>query len=140
MHESGMSMTKPYLLVIYGKDGCVKCARLKKEISALLAENEASQDFGLDYQNLSTVDGMIAYAASETVNGQRIPALQVFKYDTIKESYIKMPDMRSEAFNAQTQSLFVPVYLQLETDYQSENPDITREKVMDLMDLARQGV
>ena len=134
-----MSMTKPYLLVVYGKDGCVKCAQLKKEVSALLADNELGRDFGMDYQNLSTVDGMIAYAASETVNGQRIPALQVFKYDTNDESYIKMPDMRTEAFDAQAQSLFVPVYLQLETDYQSENPDITREEVLDLMTLARQG-
>lgn len=130
---------KPYLIVIYGKDGCDKCALLKDEVSVMLKEDSLKEDFDLDYQNLSTVEGMAAYAISETVNGQRIPALQIMKYDKERKSYVKIPDLRAETFNDKTGELFVPAYLQLQTDYSSDSPGIKKSELKELISFARES-
>jgi hypothetical protein len=106
---------KPYLIVIYGKDGCDKCALLKRRVSGILAKG--NQDFDMDYQNLSTAEGMAAYALAETVNGQRIPALQIMRYDEDRKTYVKIPDPRPEVTGDEDGRVFVPVYLQIQTDY-----------------------
>ncbi len=131
---------KPYLIVIYGKDGCDMCAHLKDEVSVMLDDEKLKDDFDLDYQNLSTVEGMTAYALSETVNGQRIPALQIMKYNREKKSYVKIPDRRQENLDEKTGSLFVPVYLQLQTEYGSSDPVIKKSQVRQLMSLAKESI
>jgi len=130
---------KPYLIVIYGKDGCDLCSRLKFEVTELLEREGLGHEFGLDYQNLSTAEGMAAYALSETVNGQRIPALQIMKHDSETGAYVKIPDKRPEVINSETGEFFVPVYLQLQTEYGSGNPAIDESGIMELMTLAMAG-
>ena len=127
---------KPYVIVIFGKNGCPHCARLKETVMDILKEKTYREKFDLDYQNLSTVDGLIAYAEAETVNGQRIPALQLMRYSSEKKAYFKIPDRRKEGFDKQKKSLCVPVYLQLETDYSSDAGDIRKEDIRNLMTLA----
>ncbi|MBN2419340.1 MAG: hypothetical protein JXL81_08145 [Deltaproteobacteria bacterium] len=123
-----------YLVVIYGKNGCEKCVRLKREVSHILEEDNSFNDFDMDYQNLSTIEGMQTYALSETVNGQRIPALQIMKYSEEKESYVKIPypgngrDSDARPFR---------YYLQLETDYSSDDAAINPEKIKELMSMAQ---
>ena len=124
---------KPFLFVIYGKDNCSKCAKLKQEVGMLLNDETMSADFDMDYQNLSTASGMAAYAMSETVNGQRIPALQIMKYDNAKKSYVKIPDPREESYGLG----FVPVYLQLQTNYGNSIADISIKNVAELAEIAR---
>ncbi len=133
------SNTSPYLIVIYGKQGCDMCARLKEEVRHMLDQEDLEGEFELDYQDLSTVEGMMAYAGSETVNGQRIPALQVMKYDSSKNAYVKIRDSRPEAYNEETGELHVPVYLQLQTNYGSSRPAIKGADVRELLSLARDG-
>jgi len=128
---------KPYIIAVYGKDGCDMCAILKNEVGVMLEEENLKDVFDLDYHNLSTVEGMTAYAVSETLNGQRIPGLQIMKYDRDKKSYVKIPDTRPEAFNDSTGELFIPVYLQLQTDYNSDSPAIKMKEVRELISLAR---
>lgn len=132
-----MTDKKPYLIVIYGKDGCPLCAKLKHEVNEMLSQGDYSGDFDMHYQNLSTIEGMVAYAKSETINGQRIPALQIMKYDGIKKAYSKITDPRPERFDEETGELFVPVYLQLQTDYNKNNPAITPRDIIELIKLAR---
>lgn len=127
---------KPYLIVVYGKNGCDRCALLKDEVNRMLAEEKLSDRFGFDYQNLSTIDGMTAYAVSETINGQRIPALQIMRYDAEKQNYVKIPDTRPEIINDASGDLFVPVYLQLQTDHTPNTPAISRDAIMELVSLA----
>lgn len=124
---------KPYLLVIFGKDECPRCARLEEDIKEILQEDALREKVDLDYQNLSTADGMLAYAKAETVNGQRIPALQLLRYDNEESAYTKIPDKRGESFDDKKGRLFVPVYLQLETDYSSSGGGITKEKIRELL-------
>lgn len=133
------SNTSPYLIVIYGKQGCDMCALLRDEVSLMLDQEDIEGEFELDYQDLSTVEGMMAYARSETVNGQRIPALQVMKYDHGTSAYVKIRDSRTEKYNEETGELHVPVYLQLQTDYSSSRPAIEGAEVLELLSLARES-
>lgn len=126
-----------YLIVIYGKDGCDKCARLKKNVKAMLKDKALSADFAMDYQNLSYVEGMAAYAMAETINGQRLPCLQIMRYDVESRSYQKIPDPRPEFFNAETKRLFVPTYLQLQTEYGKSVKEISKADVFKLIEDAR---
>ncbi len=124
------------LIVIYGKDNCPKCAELKNEVIDILSSPEYSKEFELDYQNLSTVEGMEAYATAETVNGQRIPALQIMRYSEETASYVKSEDPRPEQHSSGIYE-FVPAYLQLETDYSLADPRIKPVQIKELMALAR---
>ena len=132
--------TKPYIIVIYGKDGCDLCVRLKNEVSAGLTEDKLDTQVGLDYQNLSTREGMVAYAIAETINGQRIPALQLMKYNDEKKAYCKIPDSRPEKRDELTGELSVPVYLQLQTDYTADRPEIQWWQVRELIDIVKPPV
>lgn len=129
------SEIKPYVIVIYGKDGCDLCLRLKNEVSAGLVEEKLDTLIGLDYQNLSTREGMVAYAISETINGQRIPALQLMAFDEENSTYCKIPDTRPEHRDGLTGELHVPVYLQLQTNYTAARPEIQWQQVRELIDM-----
>jgi hypothetical protein len=135
--EKKNSEIRPYVIVIYGKDGCDLCLRLKNEVSAGLIRENLDQQIGLDYQNLSTQEGMVAYAISETVNGQRIPALQLLQYDDDKATYCKIPDPRPEYRDELTGELDVPVFLQLQTDYTARQPGIKWQQVRELIERVR---
>ncbi|MFP4444594.1 MAG: Hpt domain-containing protein [Spirochaetia bacterium] len=113
--------------------------KARDHIRNMLDQEDLEGEFELDYQDLSTVEGMMAYAGSETVNGQRIPALQVMKYDSSKNAYVKIRDSRPEAYNEETGELHVPVYLQLQTNYGSSRPAIKGADVRELLSLARDG-
>lgn len=130
---------KPYLIVLYGKNDCALCARLREEVEMVLKDEAFRRDFDLDYQNLSTAEGMVAYAKSETVNGQRIPAIQIMKFNHAGGAYRKIPDTRPERRDEGNGELVVPVYLQLETEYGSPQPEITGERIRELMGLAVTG-
>jgi hypothetical protein len=122
-----------FLIVIYGKDGCDKCVRLKNNVSSILEENNGLNNFDMDYQNLSTIEGMQAYALAETVNGQRIPALQIMKYSEEKKSYVKIPYPGAAKGSAAKPFFY---YLQLETDYSSNDSSIEPNRIKELMSLA----
>ncbi len=125
---------KKYLVVIYGKNGCEKCVRLKKEVSQILEEDNSLNDFDMDYQNLSTIEGMQAYALAETVNGQRIPALQVMKYSENKKSYVKIPYPGNGKDSDAKPFLY---YLQLETGYSADEAGIDPERIKKIMSMAQ---
>ncbi|MBP7462568.1 MAG: hypothetical protein KBA26_14885 [Candidatus Delongbacteria bacterium] len=126
---------KPYLIVIYGKNDCPLCAGLLEEMGRVLGDEAVQRNFDLDYQNLSTIEGMEAYAKSETVNGQRIPALQIMKYDPQEEVYRKIPDTRPERYDEVSGELIVPAYLQLQTGA-SPHSAITADRIRELMEMA----
>lgn len=126
---------KKYLLVIYGKNGCERCIKLKKDVSLILEQSGIADDFEMDYQNLSTIEGMQAYALAETVNGQRLPAMQIMKYSEEKNSYVKIsyPGTAND-----TASGLKPYYLQLETSYSSHDSFIGVDKIKELMSIAHE--
>jgi hypothetical protein len=125
---------KPYIVVIYGKDGCEMCARLKSEVSTMLQNENLENEFDLDYQNLSTIEGMIAFASAETINGQRIPALQVMKYSQEKGTYLKIQVPQRKLMKMQS---CAGGYLQLQTDYSSTSSAIQMNQVRELISIAQ---
>jgi thiol-disulfide isomerase/thioredoxin len=130
-----MEINKNFLIVIFGKDECPHCDALYENVVNILDEN-SKEDFSLDFQNLSRREGLVAFAKAETVNGQRIPALQILKFDKNDKSYKKIVDSRKEEYLTDENKYFYPTYLQLQTDYANKK-DITQEEILDLMDLAR---
>ena len=128
--------TKKYLAVIYGKKGCPLCVKLKANVYDIITEEKYKDKIGMVYHDLSTSEGLIEYAKSETINGQRIPAMQIFEksYDG---SYVKKRDTRPEFYNEETGKLFVPVYLQVQTDYTiPKYAEIKENQIKELFDLS----
>ena len=107
----------------------------QQKIRKIVEKN--SSEFGIDIQNLSRIEGLIAFSKSETINGQRIPAIQILEFDEKDNTYKKIKDPRREKFLKEENKLFFPTYIQTQTDY-ANNHDITTEEVLLLMELARQ--
>jgi len=128
-------MPKQYQIEIFGKKGCQKCTSLKKRVQRILDKETQFRDFAMAYHDLTTVDGLYACARAETVSGQRIPAVQVTRYNPRRKKYEKISDPRPET--RRNGKLCVPVYLQLETDYSSaKNAVIKPVEVKELMSMA----
>ena len=123
-----------YLIQIYGKKNCPKCDSLKKRIHTLLKDNQYP-DFQTAYYDVTTEEGLFQFAKAETINGQRIPALQILRYNQLSQKYEKILDPRKEEIK--NGKLFIPVYLQLETDYSNPGQSVIKpEDILSLMTLA----
>jgi hypothetical protein len=106
--------TSPYVITVFGKEGCDKCKALKGRLGRVLQDKRFSQ-FRMQYHDVMTIDGKVAFANAETVNGQRIPTMQVLKWNEKEQRYERMNDPRPQ--RREQGRLIVPTYLQLETDY-----------------------
>lgn len=129
-----MKPTK-YMIVIYGKDNCPHCKELHKIVDEILHTKPLG--FFADVQNLSTRQGLVAYAKAETINGQRIPALQIMKWNDASKKYEKIHDQRNPVYNQQNGIEYLPTYLQLQTDY-ANHQYITKEDILKLMEVAKE--
>jgi hypothetical protein len=128
-------MKGKYQIAVYGKEGCDKCVALKERIGKML-QNQEYRDFSLKYYDLTTIEGLVAYAKAETVNGQRIPSLQIMKYNQDRQNYSKIKDRRKEKLI--NNRLFYPTYLQLETDYSDPQRAVIKPKdIKELLSLAK---
>lgn len=118
-------MDKNFRVELFGKINCEKCDALKKRIQILLKKNNSYKtNFSYIYYDLSTVEGLCAFAKAETVNSQRIPTIQITKFNKESGEYQKIPDNRPEEYKEG--KLFVPVYFQLETDYSDQKRSVIR--------------
>jgi len=124
---------KTFMMVVYGKDNCPHCKELQKIVTGVLENNTL---FFADFQNLSTKEGLVAYAKAETINGQRIPALQIMKWNQKTDCYEKMIDPRKPLMNKKQGIEYMPTYLQLQTDYANHHY-ITQEDILELLDVAK---
>ena len=79
-------MDKKFKIQVFGKPGCDKCTQLNKRLDKILANKEWS-DFGKEYCDVETVDGLVAFATAECINPQRIPAMLVCKLQEENERY-----------------------------------------------------
>jgi len=128
---------KRFKINIYGKEGCQKCTALKSRIESMLKKNQKFNDFEMAYYDVKTIEGLIAYANAETVNGQRIPSLQILEMDSESNQYVKIRDPRKE--ERKEGKLFVPTYLQLETDYSDPKKAVIKPKEIENLMLLAMG-
>ena len=127
---------KKWMIVLYGKDHCPHCKELQKKVVEIL--KKMPTNFFAEVQNLSTREGLVAYAKAETINGQRIPALQICRWNPETKFYEKVFDPRQPILNEQQGYEFIPTYLQLQTDYANHHY-ITKEQILELMDIAERS-
>ena len=73
-------MDKPYVIQVFGKQGCDKCAVLNQRLDKLL-EKPDWQDFEKQYCDVETEDGLVAFSEAECMNPQRIPGFIVARRD-----------------------------------------------------------
>ena len=83
-------MEKSYKIKVFGKPGCAKCKTLNQRLDKILA-NEKWAGFEKEYCDVETVDGLVAFATSECINPQRIPAMIVTQREEETGHYTPVP-------------------------------------------------
>ena len=63
-----------YVANVFGKEGCAKCALLKRRLAALLERPEYS-GIEMRYHDVLTLDGVVDFCKADCLNPNRIPAL-----------------------------------------------------------------
>ncbi len=132
-------MAKPIRILVFGKPGCDKCKILNQRLDNLLEQPEW-QDFEKHYCDVSTEEGLVAFAGAECINPQQIPALLVTRRDPSGGFYIPIPNPRpgvvEEVFG---KSKLYP-FLGLRTDYSETGRGvISPQMITAVLDEARSG-
>lgn len=65
-----------YTVHVFGKEGCTKCATLKRRLEAMLKEDKY-KEFSMEYHDVLTVPGLLAFVKADCLNPNRIPAMLV---------------------------------------------------------------
>lgn len=128
-------MAEPtYRVHVFGKEGCQKCAMLKRRLSALLEKPEW-QGFTMVYHDVLTQDGVFAFCKAACLNPNRIPAVlvAVVKEDGSDE-YIPgaaraLPLTDPECYRDSLPYL----YTGMQTDYESGGGVITPHMLEDVL-------
>lgn len=112
-----------YVVHVFGKEGCAKCAMLNRRLDTLLASPPWQGRFVKKYQDLGTEDGLIAFCLAQCLNPSRIPAMLVTQVDEDgSESYIENPAPGAEDPVCRRSRLYQ--YIGLQTDYSDEGKGI----------------
>lgn len=122
-------MTKPYRIKVFGKAGCAKCKTLNQRLDKLLG-NEKWADFEKEYCDVETVDGLVAFAAAECINPQRIPAMLVTRRREETGAYepIQTRDPQPQDKVCGKSKLYQ--YVGLQTDYTDTGKGIISPKMI----------
>ncbi len=108
-------MAKKFQVLVFGKNGCDKCKILNQRLDGLLEKDEW-QDFEKVYCSLDTEEGLVAFAQTECINPQRIPALALTSR-AANGTYTFIPNRKPDAPAAVFKSSKLYPILGLQTDY-----------------------
>lgn len=61
---------------LFGKEGCTKCAAMKRRLTALLERPEFAA-FRIEYHDVMTLPGIVEFCKAGCLNPNRIPAVLV---------------------------------------------------------------
>ena len=64
---------------VFGKEGCSKCAMLKRRLGQLLEDPDYGNVFEMMYHDVLTLDGIVEFCKAACLNPNRIPAMLVSK-------------------------------------------------------------
>lgn len=121
----------PDLVVhVFGKEGCSKCAALKRRLEKLFQE-EPYNVFKMEYHDVLTLDGIVEFCKAEVLNPNRIPAMLVSadgKYIAGPDRFLKGPERVAASSTCQ--------YLGIQTDYDKGSGLITPEMIKGVLDKA----
>jgi hypothetical protein len=123
---------------VFGKEGCSKCAALKRRLERLLAKPEYSM-IKMEYHDVLTLDGIVDFCKTGCLNPNRIPALLLAD----NGKYIEMPgcmwdevEKGSGLMNSRFDPSVTYPYVGVQTNYDSTGV-ITESVVQDLLDIAK---
>ena len=123
-------MNKKFKIQVFGKPGCAKCKMLNQRLDKILADKEWS-DFGKEYCDVETVDGLVAFASAECINPQRIPAMLVTKLQEENERYnpvpVRDPQQKPDAVCGKSK---LYQFVGLQTDYTDAGKGIISPKMI----------
>lgn len=120
-----------YVINVFGKAGCAKCAMLNRRIDKLLTE-EKYASFEKRYNDVLTEDGMIKFCLAQCLNPSRIPAMLMSKIEADgTEHYIDNNDHTTGGVYGNSK---LYQFLGIQTDYSDEGKGvITPEMVESVM-------
>lgn len=123
-----------YIVNVFGKEGCAKCAMLNRRIDKLLGDEKYAA-FRKRYNDVLTEDGMVRFCLAQCLNPSRIPAMVISKVDADgSEHYLDNADHGTGGVYGKSK-LFQ--YLGVQTDYSDEGKGvITPEMVQAVLDEA----
>lgn len=123
-------MEKTYKIQVFGKPGCDKCKTLNQRLDKILKKDEWS-DFGKEYCDMETVDGLIAFASAECINPQRIPALIVTRKQDATARYapvaVRNPQQTPDPVCGKAK---LYQYVGMQTDYSAAGKGIISPKMI----------
>ena len=123
---------------VFGKEGCSKCAALKRRLERLLAKPEYSM-IRMEYHDVMTLDGIVDFCKAECLNPNRIPALLMEsdgKYVKIPECVWNELDKTDNLKNGRFDPGVTYPYVGVQTNYDSTGV-IQESLVRDLLDIAK---
>ena len=114
---------------VFGKEGCGKCALLKRRLADILSMPEYS-DVSMEYHDVLALPGIVEFCKSGCLNPNRIPALLISRDGKWVDS-----GMRLDSEGVFDQSVTYP-YAGMQTDY--DNGGVIRPAdIRRVIDLAK---
>jgi hypothetical protein len=109
-------MTKPFQIAVFGKPDCEKCGLLNRRLDDLLARDEWA-DFDKIVHDVTTVNGLVAFAQTECLNPSRIPGFLVSRWDAGSQTYRPLSQTLTPATARCSCASLLTLHLGLQTDY-----------------------
>lgn len=112
---------------IFGKKGCGKCSLLKGRFDRILSKEPYAGKFDIEYNDLSTEEGLVAFCNMEFLDISRIPSFVVMdENNRIMNGYIE------------ENNIFLRDILALQTNYDAGGV-ILPQLIRDILNQALKG-
>ena len=123
---------------VYGKHGCKKCELLKSRLQKLLEKDEY-KDISMNYSDVLTLDGIVAFCKVKCLNPNRIPALVM---ETEQDGVIKpVPSAHRKSLESQVFGAGVVYsYIGVQTDYDNGGGVISPAMIESVLTEAKTAV
>lgn len=121
-----------YIVHVFGKPGCAKCAMLQRRLDTLLETEPYHGRFVKHYDDLSTEEGLVNFCLAQCVNPNRVPAMILATPDG---KYLENPTPGANDPVCGNSKLYQ--YLGIQTDYSDEGKGIiTPDMIRHILDAA----
>ena len=123
---------------VFGKEGCSKCAALKRRLERLLVKPDYSM-ITMKYHDVMTLDGIVDFCKAECLNPNRIPALLLEndgKYVEIPECVWDELDKDAELKNSRFDPGVTYPYVGVQTNY-DDTGVIPEDVIKNVLDMAK---
>jgi len=112
-----------YVVHVFGKKSCAKCAMLNKRLDEILTKEPWKDHFIKVYNDLETEDGLMNFCLAQSINPNRVPGMVVAKYSADGNTeYLPNPNPDTPDPVCKRAALYT--CLGIQTDYSSEGKGV----------------